>query len=108
MSKAKSGATRVKGTGPRAAIFDIATRGSGREPRKGYVLGDWATHKEPGRGVYFWSFTHIPTGLGLNVYPPHEKKDSALAHLEKLHRDGPNESTASIIGKRPFKWALGM
>ena len=95
-------------TAPRAAIFDIAVRNSGREQRKGYVLGDWATHKEPGRKVYFWTFTHVPTGLAVNVYPPHETKDAALAHLEKMHKEGPSDTTKQILGKPPWKWGLGM
>lgn len=56
----------------------------GRGTRKGYVLGDYATHKDKGRGVYFYTFTHLPTGLAVNVYPPHETKASALAHLATL------------------------
>jgi hypothetical protein len=66
----------------------------GRETRVGYVLGDWATHKEPGKGVYFWTFTHRPTGLAVTVYPCHETKASALAHLAKL-ADGTAEQVAT-------------
>lgn len=92
----------------RLALFDIATHGGARESRKGYVLGDWATHKEPGRKVYFWTFTHVPTGLSVNVYPPHETKAAALAHLEKMHREGPSDTTRQLLGDPPYKWALGM
>jgi len=90
------------------ATFDIAVLGGGRSPRTGYVLGQWATHKEPGRGVYFWSFTHLPSGTQINVYPVHEKKDDALAHLGKLHRDGPSEFVRETLEKYGhLGWGLG-
>lgn len=60
--------------------FFVATSGGGRAVRVGYVVGDWATTKEK----YFWEFTHLPTGARINVYPVHETKASALAHLNKL------------------------
>lgn len=65
--------------------FDVAVdagRGNppGRAPRTGYVLGDWGTHKEK----YFWTFTHLPTGMSVNVWPCHETKASALLHLYNL------------------------
>jgi hypothetical protein len=87
------------------ATFDVAAVGGGREQRTGYVLGNWATHKNPGRGVYFWTFTHKPTGVAVNVYPPHETKASALAQLETLHRDGPGETAAAILADG--RWGLG-
>lgn len=99
--------TKKASTKPRPAVFDIATRGGGREPRKGYVLGEWATHKEPGKGVYFWSFTHVPTGVEITVHPTHDSKESALRYLEKLHREGPNEFTKRVIGDGR-RWGLGM
>ena len=46
--------------------FEIATdagRGNppGRDTRTGYVIGDYAAHKEKGKGVFFWTFTHCQT-----------------------------------------------
>lgn len=88
------------------ATFDIATMRHGREPRTGYVLGDFAAHKEPGRGVYFWTFTHLATGVAVNVYPPHETKASACAHLETLARDGVPEHQRAALSRGG--WGLGM
>lgn len=67
------------------ATFRILTRG-GPEDRTGYVLGCFATHKEPGN--YFWAFTHLPTGLAVNVYPCKANKVEALAHLVHLREHG--------------------
>ena len=58
----------------------LVPRTIGRATRKGYVRGDWAMSK----GKYFWEFTHLPTGCRVNVYPVHETKASALAHLSLL------------------------
>lgn len=90
---------------PKRATFDIATREQGREQRTGYVLGDWATHKD--RGEYFWTFTHLPAGVSIGAYPCHETKASALAHLEHLHAHGPGELRARTLSEHGGKWGLG-
>jgi hypothetical protein len=48
-------------------------------------------------GDPFWTFTHLPTGLALNVWPCHETKAPALAHLAKLATEGPSEYQARIL-----------
>jgi hypothetical protein len=65
--------------------YEIATVGTppGRDTETGYVLGDFAT-RAPRKGEFFWRFTHLPTGMGVNVYPCHSTKASALAHLALL------------------------
>lgn len=78
---------------PRRGAFDIATRGEGRETVKGYVAGDYGMRKVK----WFWEFTHLPTGVLLTTYPPHEKLDSALEHLEDLARHGPPEHHANLL-----------
>lgn len=82
---------------PRRTTFRIATR-EGTEDTTGYVLGLFATRKER----YFWEFTHIPTGVKLTTYPCHETKDSALAHLAKLDREGLNERDATTLARFPL------
>jgi hypothetical protein len=79
---------------PKRTTFDVATM-AGREQRTGYVLGDFATHK----GRYFWTFTHVASGVAINVYPPHETKESALAHLEKLRTEGPPEYQRAVLAR---------
>jgi hypothetical protein len=54
-------------TRPTRATFYVATR-DGRaatRERKGYVMGNYATHKLP--GDHDWTFTHLPTGLALST-----------------------------------------
>ena len=65
--------------------FRITTR-TGAEPRTGYALGDYATHKD--RGAFFWTFTHLPTGYTITTYPVHQTRASALAHLAHLAAHG--------------------
>ncbi len=74
----------TKTTKPRRASFEIALVKGGKLAREGYVLGGFATHKESGTGEYFWKFTHLASGMSINVWPCHETKASALAHLELL------------------------
>lgn len=115
-------------TTPKLTTFEIATAGKcdahttgrngvgycpdcykakpGRAERKGYVLGGWATHKEPGPGNYFWTFTHIGTGMSVNVWPCHETKATALAHLAKL-ADGTAPqvaTTEAMLAKHGRGW----
>jgi hypothetical protein len=93
---------------PKRAEFDIATR-EGRSKRTGYVLGDWATHKEPGKGVYFWTFTHLPTGVGVTMWPCHDNKASALARLVTLAAgDVPDVTRATLDKYGHLGWGLGM
>jgi len=66
--------------------FTIATT-TGPETRVGYVCGGFAAHKEPGRGVYFWTFTDLESGMSINVYPPHETKAQALRYLTEQQAD---------------------
>lgn len=76
----------------------------GRDTRRGYVIGDWGTHKED----YFWTFTHLPTGVCVNVYPCHSTKASALAHLAKL-ADGTAPQCATVealLSKFGRGWGL--
>lgn len=70
----------------------------------GYVLGGWATHKERGRGVYFWTFTHLASGMSVSVYPCHEVKASALAHLVELVERGPAPHVAALLAKHGGEW----
>jgi hypothetical protein len=81
--------------------FDIATL-EGRAPRRGYVLGDWATHKDK----YNWVFTHRPTGLSICA-PWIETKAPALEHLCKLHAEGPAPHVARILASCGGKWGGG-
>lgn len=92
-------------TAPRRATFDIACRGGTREQRTGYVLGAFATHKEPGPKVYSWTFTHLTTGVGVRA-GWHERKAEALARLVELDRDGlpPHEEQILAVGT----WGLGL
>lgn len=77
---------------PKRATFTItlydATSASGmkQEERTGYVLGDWTAHKDLGKGVYFWTISHRPTGVAMLFTP--ETKAEALAKLEELHVHG--------------------
>ncbi len=94
---------------PKNTTFEIALRGQARAERKGYVLNGFATHKEPGAGVYFWTFTHVQTGTSINVWPCHATKAAALAHLEKL-ADGTApqcEFLAYTLEKYGTAWGLG-
>lgn len=89
--------------------FEIALRGQGRATRKGHVLGGFATHKEPGPGVYFYSFTHLETGTAISVWPCHATAATALAHLEKLV-DGTApqcEYLEATLAKYGRAWGLG-
>lgn len=90
---------------PKHTTFDIAIVGQGREQRTGYVLGDWATHKD--KGDYFFTFTHLPTGVSIGGYPCHKTKASALAHLAHLHEHGPSASVAHTLAEHGDKWGLG-
>ena len=78
---------------PKKGSFIVAMRGNKNESVpveiSGYVLGVFGASKS--RGDYFWSFTHIPTGLKLATYPVHERKESALNHLVELHKNGLSE-----------------
>lgn len=112
---------------PKPGTFDIATRSRcaahethpavgmcraclnakpGREARKGLVCGGWGTHKNPGKGVYFYTFTHLETGLSVNVYPPHETKASAAAYLAKLADGSAPEvaTTEALLAKHGRGW----
>src|SRR5574342_880308 len=73
-----------------------------REQRTGYVLGDWAVHKEPGRGVYFWTLTHRPTGTDVNAYPPPETKAQALEVLERYAAGGVPEHKRALLAGHPL------
>jgi hypothetical protein len=94
---------------PKRTTFEIALRGGARAERKGFVLGGFATHKEPGPGVYFYSFTHLDTGTAINVWPCHETQASAIAHLAKL-ADGSAPQCAYLeatLAKYGRAWGLG-
>lgn len=90
-------------TKPKPAEFDVAVRNSGREKRKGYVLGMWGTHKD--KGEYFYAFTHLPTGVSIGAYPVHSTKVSALKHLVRLHTEGPGELKAKLLENTT--WGFG-
>ena len=79
-------------TRPKHTTFEIATSTpggkAGRATRKGYVLGVWAAHREPGKGVYFWSFTHVPTGTKVSTWGVCvDSKAGALAMLDRLNTE---------------------
>lgn len=70
-------------TQAKPGTFDIATRTeTGRETRKGYIQGGFATHREPGK--YFWTFTHLATGLACNSGVCADTKAKALEALAEL------------------------
>jgi hypothetical protein len=95
--------TGRNGIGHCKACYDALP---GRAPRTGFVLGGWATHKEPGSGHYFWTFTHVATGMSVNVWPCHETKTAALAHLAKL-ADGTAPqvaTTEALLAKHGRGW----
>lgn len=92
---------------PQRKTFDVATNDplyNHRAQRTGYVLGDWATHKER----YHWVFTHLSTGVAVSA-PWIEKKAPALEHLQALHASGggiiPEYSRKLLVGGQ---WGLGM
>lgn len=90
--------TRIKHT-----VFNIATSGGGRATRKGYVLGDYATHKDR----YSWTYTHIPTGVSISA-PWIETKAPALEHLRLLATEGPAEHQVRVLAEHGHKWGLGL
>ncbi len=79
---------RVGAPKPKPGDFHVAGRGNTTERRSGYILGDLATHKEPGKKVYFWTVTHLPTGVDINAYPGADTKAKALRQLQDLDADG--------------------
>jgi hypothetical protein len=67
----------------------------------GHVLGDWAAHKEPGKGVCAWTITHRPTGIAVNVYPAPENKEQAIAQFRHFHEKGPEWYQADALARSP-------
>jgi hypothetical protein len=82
---------------PKYGSYNIALAIGGTATRKvrGWVLGDWGTRKEK----YFWEFTHIPSGLKINVVPARVNKQEALDHLQRLNTDGPPAHQMAAIEK---------
>ena len=106
---------------PKAATFDIATRSScdahretpsigicraclhaapGRTAVKGYTCGEFGAHKNKGKGVYFYTFTHLATGLSCSSKYAAETKAAALVELARLAAEGlPDYARNAIAGK---------
>ncbi len=96
-------------TKAKRTTFDVATANGGRAQRTGYVLGAFGAHKDAGKGVYFWTFTHLATGMSVNMYPVlPETKAQAIAHLETLEREGLPDHVTAILSKYGTSWGLGM
>lgn len=92
---------------PKRARFDIATR-EGREARSGWVVGDFAVHRE--KGFKSWTLTHRPTGLAIwTGSAPISHRAEALMWVSLAAGGHLSDSLKAAIAEYAAKgWAGGL